>query len=232
VRTARALPVPGRLTLDTLEGRRARYISPIRLYLTASVIYFLIAAVAPPLTARPTQLPGSDVQVDMMDAEAMQALTPEQRATIERSISRAPGPLKPLLETLYRDPAAFRRRVLETLPRVMFVLVPAFAGLLALFYRRRPFTVHLIFALHLHAFLFLAMTIPQLSNLTRNPRIAQAAGLMVGAAIVAYALAAMRRVYRDGWPKVVIKAIGLTASYAVLFLAGFLAALAWIVRFQ
>src|SRR3954471_8943573 len=46
--TIRALVTkPGMLTLEFLEGRRVRYISPLRLYLTASVIYFLLAAGAP-----------------------------------------------------------------------------------------------------------------------------------------------------------------------------------------
>ncbi len=38
---------PGLLTHEFLEGRRARYISPLRLYLTASLIYFVLAAAAP-----------------------------------------------------------------------------------------------------------------------------------------------------------------------------------------
>src|SRR2546423_6907408 len=38
---------PGLLTHEFLEGRRARYISPLRLYLSASVIYFLLTAAAP-----------------------------------------------------------------------------------------------------------------------------------------------------------------------------------------
>ena len=38
-RTVRALLLhPGRLTREFMEGHRARYISPVRLYLTASVI--------------------------------------------------------------------------------------------------------------------------------------------------------------------------------------------------
>lgn len=40
---------PGLLTREFLEGRRARYISPVRLYLTASVVYFVLAASAPNL---------------------------------------------------------------------------------------------------------------------------------------------------------------------------------------
>ncbi|HEX6627722.1 MAG TPA: DUF3667 domain-containing protein, partial [Gemmatimonadaceae bacterium] len=46
--TVRALVTrPGLLTHEFLEGRRARYISPLRLYLSASVVYFLLTAAAP-----------------------------------------------------------------------------------------------------------------------------------------------------------------------------------------
>src|SRR5688500_10163226 len=38
---------PGALTLAYVAGKRASYVSPLRLYLTASVLYFLLAAVAP-----------------------------------------------------------------------------------------------------------------------------------------------------------------------------------------
>ena len=51
---------PGMLTREFLEGRRARYVSPLRLYLMASLVYFLIAAAAPDLD-RPTRRRGTNV---------------------------------------------------------------------------------------------------------------------------------------------------------------------------
>src|SRR5215475_3899501 len=38
---------PGQLTLDFLDGRRVRYITPLRLYFSVSLIYFLLAVAAP-----------------------------------------------------------------------------------------------------------------------------------------------------------------------------------------
>src|SRR5690349_6660924 len=38
---------PGALTREQFQGRRARWVSPIRLYLTFSVAYFAIAALTP-----------------------------------------------------------------------------------------------------------------------------------------------------------------------------------------
>lgn len=45
---------PGELTAELLRGRRAPYVNPLRLYLTASLVYFLLGAV----------LPNPDVNVD------------------------------------------------------------------------------------------------------------------------------------------------------------------------
>jgi len=38
---------PGQITKDFVEGRRVRYIAPLRLYLTFSVLFFLVAALVP-----------------------------------------------------------------------------------------------------------------------------------------------------------------------------------------
>src|SRR3954464_3180064 len=38
---------PGELTREYLAGRRARYLSPLRLYLTCSVLFFALKALAP-----------------------------------------------------------------------------------------------------------------------------------------------------------------------------------------
>src|SRR5438874_1271906 len=38
---------PGELTAEHIRGRRARYIGPLRLYLTMSVIFFALSAVIP-----------------------------------------------------------------------------------------------------------------------------------------------------------------------------------------
>jgi hypothetical protein len=46
-RTLRALVLhPGRLTIEYLRGRKAAYVPPLRLYLTASVVFFLILRIA------------------------------------------------------------------------------------------------------------------------------------------------------------------------------------------
>jgi hypothetical protein len=45
--TVRGLLRPGYLTREYLAGRRKRYLSPVRLYLIVSVMYFVVAASTP-----------------------------------------------------------------------------------------------------------------------------------------------------------------------------------------
>jgi hypothetical protein len=45
LRTVRLLVLrPGELTRSAIEGRRARFITPVRLYLICSVLYFVVSA--------------------------------------------------------------------------------------------------------------------------------------------------------------------------------------------
>ena len=50
--TLRGLWHPGRLTIEYLRGHRAAYLPPVRVYLIASLVYFVIAAAAPPTPPR------------------------------------------------------------------------------------------------------------------------------------------------------------------------------------
>ena len=58
---------PGRLTREFIEGHRVRYISPVRLYLTASVLYFVIAVAAPNLSPVPSQVTAPGVKIGLGD---------------------------------------------------------------------------------------------------------------------------------------------------------------------
>jgi hypothetical protein len=81
-------------------------------------------------------------------------LSPEDKAVALEQIERSPALVRPFLRRAVADPAGFRRGLLEALPRMFFVLLPVFAGIVALFYHGRKYPEHLYFAIHLHAFVF------------------------------------------------------------------------------
>jgi uncharacterized membrane protein (DUF485 family) len=80
---------PGFLTREQFEGRRARYISPIRLYLIFSVIYFAVAAFAP--------LSGPTINCSSCPSERKEIIEREMREAVVHWAPRAMVVLIPLL---------------------------------------------------------------------------------------------------------------------------------------
>jgi hypothetical protein len=229
VRTFRILlGRPGQLTIDTLEGRRVRYITPVRLYLVASVVYFICALATPNLGGPRTAVLPSGMEITIVDETGKtSALAPDARKEALKQLDRAPWWAKAVLRPILTDPVAFRQHVLEAMPRVLFALVPVFAAIVAIFYRRRPFSQHLVFALHLHAVIFLVLMVRELSQVARSVAVLRVVGVAAVLTIVVYGLLAFRRVYRESWPRVVLKASGIAALYAVAGVSGLLVTVIW-----
>lgn len=106
--------------------------------------------------------------------------------------------------------------VFGVLPPTMFVLIPVFAGLLKLAYafRRRLYMEHLIVALHSHAFIFfslLLLTLVAALTAWLAPHAAWTGyplGVLqglIGLWLPIYLLIMQKRVYRQSWPRTVLK---------------------------
>ena len=237
---------PGQLTREFLEGRRARYISPIRVYLTASLVYFVVAASAPDVRLESGKTLGLRIGTTSTEAgkppsraervgasasqalETGQALSPAERAAALEDIARAPALMQPLLRRAVLDPGGFKRRILETMPRMLFVLLPIFAGILAIFYRGRKYPEHLYFAIHLHAFIFLALGVEELLKFTRSPILVGAASLIASIWIPVYATLAFRRVYGGSLVRTLTKELAIGVIYALTAAAGFIVMIYWV----
>jgi len=224
VRTLRMLVHPGALTLEILEGRRARYVSPLRLYLAASVTFFLIAAVAPSLRKpQAVDLPGAGRKIDLAGP-----LSAEDRELAQKQVDRAPWWARALMQPMLDDPEGQIQAFRATLPRALFVLLPVFAWIVALFFRRRRFSQHLVFALHLHAAVFVLMSLAQPLNLTKNQVIVSIAGILTLVLLGVYALMAFRTVYREGWGRILIKSAAIAPVYAAALALTMVANYVWV----
>src|SRR5262245_58707032 len=118
---------PGELTRAAIEGRRARYISPVRLYLICSVAYFLAAAAVTLADAEYSI--GTDVGVGVATPDAtsaavnkalrqgLAALSADERAAVEAQIASQPAVLRPLFQRAVEDYGGLQRQVGEIFPR-------------------------------------------------------------------------------------------------------------------
>jgi hypothetical protein len=203
---------PGQLTAEFLAGRRARYVRPLRLYLTLSLVYF----VALSFDWSPTR---RTLDVRMTAADAASAARDSAADARADSIAAAAGARVRDTTTLERRvegmferrarrfqalPRAERNRRFTTtffgqLPNMVFALVPVFALLLRLAYRRAPlfYAEHLVHALHLHAFAMIALVAVHYTP--------GGWSLIPFLALPAYAWLALRRVYGGSATRTTVK---------------------------
>ncbi len=239
---------PGLLTHEFLEGRRARYISPLRLYLTASLIYFVLAASAPNVRLESGKTLFLGVRVDATSTDSTrpqsrpervanaaggalqneEELTQAQRDSALKDIARAPAVMQPFLRRAVTNPAGFKRGILEATPKMLFALLPVFAAIVALFYRGRKYPEHLYFAMHLSAFIFLALALTELAKFTQIPALAILTSVIAVVWILLYATLSFRRVYGGSLIGTVMKELGIAAIYFVTWIAGFVLMLYWV----
>ena len=166
------LAAPGFLTREQFEGRRARWISPIRLYLIFSLVYFAMTSVVPASAMRVGVTSTSDQET----ADTLRELGFESEQELQEAVRHA------------RHTWA---------PRVMFLLVPLFAWLVHLAYRRsgRNYPQHLYFALHVHAAWFAAGAIAAAAELVSWPWFGHAVAALALAYAAIYMVLALRTAY-------------------------------------
>jgi hypothetical protein len=232
---------PGTLTREILDGRRAAFISPVRLYLSCSLVYFLVSAWVPALDmartfdvgvgvdtgASLTPRSPSDVAVAQAMSRGLPNLDPAQRQLVETAIAGQPAFVRSILRAMVTDPQGVRQRAADTMPRVLFAMIPALAGVLAFFYRGRHFPEHLYFAVLFQAFVFLVLTVQSLTAFA-GTIVALAVGqVAAGIVIAGCGVVAQRQVYGGSWVAAVLKGLGVGAIYLMLWSAVVLGVTLW-----
>ena len=210
-RTLLALVRPGALTREYLEGRRARWFPPFRLYLLVSLAFFAAASLGP--TTKDFRITFNEpAQVSVGAGKPIAQAPPSRLQQRAEAINRNPGP--------------FLAKLMAWLPRVFFLLLPCFALLLKLAYLRTRtlFAVHAIFSLHEHAFGFLLFTVIKLLGFVPYARSVR--GLLF-IALPVHLLMALKHVYGQGWLLTSLKAavagtLHLLATLTVLVLTALL----------
>jgi hypothetical protein len=125
-----------------------------------------------------------------------------------------------MLRTLAVNPTAINGPLTEWIPRVLFVLLPVFAVVLALFYWRQRndyyFVDHLVFSLNMHSFAFAMILVAVILGRVITGGAAAEIALL---AIAFYLFLAMKRFYRQGWVWTAVKFALVSFVYGAFFLA-------------
>lgn len=140
---------PGALTLFFAIGLRKPFLSPIKVFLIANGLFFALQILAG-MHVFATPL-SEQVREDIWGPTARALL---QRHLLEHGLTRA------AYEPVYDHAVLINAKSLVGLMVLPFALMPPL-----LFWRSaRPFSVHLAFSLHFHAFMLLAFCLPAIAT--------------------------------------------------------------------
>jgi hypothetical protein len=196
---------PGKLTLEYLAGRRVRYIQPLRVYLTFSLIFFALFK----FMGEDHHIGGVNIEATPVIQVDPQDRAPKVKDAISTELGKDPdlqkasqdhAGIKKFVETLVEGVTRDNGKTFKTtffgyVPYAVFALMPVFALYLKLLYFRsgRRYGEHLLFALHTNAFAYLMLAI-----LLLLPDGIPFVGTLLFMWLAFYLPLAMRRVYGGG----------------------------------
>jgi hypothetical protein len=160
---------PGRLTVEYFAARRARYVPPVRLYLVLSIVMFALASATSHVATPRKPATGATPAAKTVGADAdgdfnlaMLGLSTKNCAHLTSSWTWLANTLRAGCErNAGRSATEAMHALRSNLPRMMFVFLPLMALVMSLLYwfPRRYYVEHLVFFLHNHAALYLAMSL-------------------------------------------------------------------------
>ncbi|CAN7178694.1 DUF3667 domain-containing protein [Massilia sp. LjRoot122] len=192
---------PGFLSREYIEGRRVRYVEPLRLYLTFSIIFFALFKLSAvdiinigngrdstrPAVSAPAAVQAPDEDLSRVGSEArlwLRGISPRLEQGADRFLAMPREEQK----------ATSKRVFFSYTPYAIFLMMPVFALYLKLLYlgSGRRYGEHFLFALHSNAFAFFMLSLFILADGWNFVRFVLLAWL------VFYLPTAMRRVYGGG----------------------------------
>ena len=267
---------PGFLSREFASDRRATYVSPVRLYIVVSVVFFTVLSLVTrfePIDTEPVAAPGQielEMEADPEMARIYREMSETQRARLrgilekqgisgealdrqmrelDASAGAASRPpvsafehaLSDRMLDVAEDPRGAYQTFISDLPAAMFLTLPLYALWLKLMYPGRFYAEHLVFALHLHAFLFLIGTLilvlPDAPSQSSSGFVRALVGIgeftdrtlkLIG---VGYYLAALKAFYRERWGRTVAKFVLINLAHAILIGVGVLIVTAFALAF-
>ena len=237
---------PGFLTLEYNKGRRVKYLPPLRMYLVLSVLTFLIPKdvnidddleldLGGEIELQETQdsqlsLAGTDFFVDFSKFKTsdtykdsvIQSMWEGSKehwlyAVLGEDISKNlfGNSMSLLIHKEARN--AFVSSYISKIPNMMFILLPLFALLVALFFRKKNmlYVQTLVFSLHLHSFFFFVLCFKQFLEMVLD--LPNLVVLILFAVLpFLYFVLALKNVYQQSLGKVVVKGSVILGLYGML----------------
>lgn len=206
---------PGKLTTAYWDKQRARYLSPISLYLFISFVFFLVFYTVLGHNIEETKEITTKRSETYKSADTAKAT----ELTIAQDKTTGHMAMKGQTSAISEERKKAFNNTYQLLPKLFFFMVPLMALILnILFFRRKEFSIvhHTIFSLHIQTFYFIALlvTFNQLNDTIKN--IIDTAVLFTP---VIYTSIALHNAYRINWLRSVLYNILIIVTYGVILAA-------------
>jgi hypothetical protein len=239
---------PGLLTKEYLEGKRQRFFHPFKMFLFISVVYFFVAGMLsekkdsefePTVTNKNTGIqegksPNTfQITTNNPSLQKLNSMNPDtlrekvKKEGIDKFIKKEfpdasrirQFTAKQYIKINLSGPELFTEELNHVISKMVFLIIPFFAGLLKLFYIRRKtnYFDHLIFSFHFHSFIFMLFLIREFFS-----PITEISFLLILPIISVYLYLALKKVYSQSLGKTFIKIFLLHLGYLFVLLVFFI----------
>jgi hypothetical protein len=229
---------PGFLTREYLAGKRKKYMSPFRLYLMLSLLFFFLAQ----STSKKITEAGDDwvkittdtseaiikddsLAIELLSNDSLFVADIDSTSSAKsiRQAKRRERLKEGAIEAL-TDKNTFLQNLYRTISYVLFILMPVFALLLKLLYvRRRVFYIeHLMFSINMHSFMLLVFSFMIILGQIVKEKGEYITFMFI--LVPVYFTAGMKRFYQQGLWKIILKELILGFIYFIILLFSLLVA--------
>lgn len=224
---------PGSLTADYWQGRRARFVTPLRLYLIVSFVSFLFLVFTAPNAVldatgtnpwAPLRIGSGPAPFDLSTRAGPISVGVVEDEDPASGEDGSQWLLDHVVQPALAAPERAQRLFHQRLQWTVFAQVPLFALWLRLLYRRRErfFVPHLVFALHFHTLAFVLLVAGTTGTLILGTQIPSTIAYL---ALLTALFASLRRVYAEGVLKTLAKQFALMTVHSVTVVLGLVALL-------
>ena len=219
---------PAELTREMLAGKREKYLTPVRLYLLISLIYFFVLSIDTHKNSKLIEInkPGTvtndsthvAISIDEVDADTLNIWERKLYNNIK------------LLKTSSGE-QIFKQKLKNNISLGMFIFIPLTALILFLLFRRKIkyYIPNLIFAIHLQSIIFLWFTLLNLIELFFDNPILRITGLLIVIGIIFLWMKAFYEtstgktiwkllLFLTGWISLLIFFLGIVTLYSFWFI--------------
>jgi hypothetical protein len=228
---------PGSLTTEFSNGKRVKYVQPIRLYLMLSILLFFILSIDTNKTSSGGLISSDAVGLtfnvndsDTIYYENLEALRKDVETQGKEQYLDSMKIVgfwdrlfvSQIIKFAFSDKRSVSHYLMNSISVMMFFLLPFFAILLKLFFNKNKhfYVEHLVFSIHLHSFIFILLIIFFLINVFVE--LNYGVGILLFL-ITLYTILALKKVYDYSFFKTLKRFTGLFLLYHIGILFVFVA---------